>query len=73
MTELEQQLLTAFEELQSAYEKQQQEWLSASNALQAMFDYTSQENRNLRAQISSLSEQVSSLSEQVSSLSKRLR
>ena len=73
MTELEKQLLTAFEALQSAYEKQHQEWLDASNALQAMFEHTSRENRNLRTQISSLSEQVNSLSEQVSSLSERLR
>ena len=62
MTELEQQLLTAFEALQSAYEQQHQEWQAAYGALQTMYERTSAETAALRHQVSGLADQVESLS-----------
>lgn len=62
MTELEQQLLTAFEALQSAYEQQHQEWQAAYGALQTMYERTSAETAVLRQQVSGLADQVESLS-----------
>lgn len=62
MTELEQQLLSAFEQLQSSYELQQQEWQQACSSLQTMYERTSAETAALRQQVTSLSEQVENLS-----------
>ena len=68
MTELEQQLLFAFENLQSQHEKQHKDFVTAYNNLAQMFDTTSKENATLRKQVSSLSDQVNNLSTQLQQL-----
>ena len=44
MTNLERELLRAFEQLQSDYERQQKAWESAYESLQTMFEATSRDN-----------------------------
>ena len=65
MTDLERELLSAFESLQAAYEKQHQEWQSAYESLQAMFEATRRDNAALSLQVQRLSRQVNDLSEKV--------
>jgi len=65
MTDLERELLSAFESLQAAYEKQHQEWQSAYESLQAMFEATKRDNAALSLQVQRLSRQVNDLSEKV--------
>ena len=71
MTELETQLLSAFEQLQQDYAQQQTAWEAASSELQRMFGITQRENARLSEQVSNLSRQVQSLSEQLHRLSVR--
>ncbi|NMU33680.1 MbeD family mobilization/exclusion protein [Vibrio parahaemolyticus] len=71
MTELEQQLLTAFENLQSQHAKQHKDFVTSYNNLAQMFDTTSKENATLRQQVSNLSRQVESLSAHLLQLEKR--
>ncbi|MEZ8274214.1 MbeD family mobilization/exclusion protein [Vibrio splendidus] len=73
MTELEQQLLSAFDSLQSQHEKQHNDFVTSYNGLVQMFETTSKENNELRQQVSNLSRQVSNLSRQVESLSAHLQ
>lgn len=68
MTELEQQLLNAFENFQSQHEKQHKDFVTAYNNLAQMFDTTSKENATLRQQVGNLSEQVNILSTQLQQL-----
>ncbi|ELI8129948.1 MbeD family mobilization/exclusion protein [Yersinia sp. 2544 StPb PI] len=68
MTELETQLLSALEQLQSESAQHYQDWESAFGELQQMYDTTRQENAQVRLEIRSLSSQVSSLSEQLQRL-----
>ncbi|MEZ8582957.1 MbeD family mobilization/exclusion protein, partial [Vibrio splendidus] len=62
MTELETQLLNAFEQLQTQHEKQHNDFVTSYNGLVQMFESTSKENNELRQQVSNLSRQVESLS-----------
>ncbi|EPB3261833.1 MbeD family mobilization/exclusion protein [Salmonella enterica] len=71
MTELETQLLSAFEQLQQDYAQQLNAWEAASSELQRMFGITQQENARLSERVSDLSRQVQSLSEQLRRLSAR--
>ncbi|MDZ5641843.1 MbeD family mobilization/exclusion protein [Enterobacter sp. A103] len=71
MTELETQLLSAFEQLQQDYAQQLSAWEAASSELQRMFGITQQENARLSERVSDLSRQVQSLSEQLRRLSVR--
>lgn len=71
MTELETQLLNAFEQLQQDYAQQLSAWEAASSELQRMFGITQQENARLSERVSDLSRQVQSLSEQLRRLSAR--
>ncbi|HCL5683397.1 TPA: MbeD family mobilization/exclusion protein [Citrobacter freundii] len=71
MTELETQLLSAFEQLQQDYAQQLNAWEAASLELQRMFGITQQENARLSERVSDLSRQVQSLSEQLRRLSVR--
>lgn len=71
MTELETQLLSAFEQLQQDYAQQLSAWEAASSELQRMFGITQQENARLSERVSDLSRQVQSLSEQLHRLSVR--
>ena len=71
MTELETQLLSAFEQLQQDYAQQLSAWEAASSELQRMFGITQQENAALSERVSDLSRQVQSLSEQLRRLSVR--
>lgn len=71
MTELETQLLSAFEQLQQDYAQQLNAWEAASSELQRMFGITQQENARLSERVSDLSRQVQSLSEQLRRLSVR--
>ncbi|MGL4756399.1 MAG: MbeD family mobilization/exclusion protein [Aeromonadaceae bacterium] len=71
MTELETQLLSAFEQLQQDYAQQLSAWEAASSELQRMFGITQQENARLSERVSDLSRQVQSLSEQLRRLSAR--
>ena len=66
MTDLERELLRAFEQLQAAYETQHREWESAYARLQAMFEATQRDNAALSDQVRRLSRQVNDLSEKVS-------
>lgn len=72
MTDLERELLRAFEQLQSDYSKQLQEWESAYASLQEMFEVTRQDNRALGEQVKHLGEQVLSLSRAKSERTERL-
>ncbi|ECT8956012.1 MbeD family mobilization/exclusion protein [Salmonella enterica] len=65
MTELETQLLSAFEQLQQDYAQQLNAWEAASSELQKMFGITQRENARLSEQVSALSQQVQSLSVQL--------
>lgn len=71
MTELETQLLSAFEQLQQDYVQQLSAWEAASSELQRMFGITQRENAALSERVSDLSRQVQSLSEQLRRLSVR--
>ena len=71
MTELETQLLSAFEQLQQDYAQQLSAWEAASSELQRMFGITQRENAVLSERVSDLSRQVLSLSEQLRRLSVR--
>lgn len=71
MTELENQLLTAFEQLQSEHDKQHQDFVKAYNGLARMFETTSAENQALQQSVSNLTGQVQSLSAQLQQLEKR--
>ncbi|WP_419206936.1 MbeD family mobilization/exclusion protein (plasmid) [Photobacterium leiognathi subsp. mandapamensis] len=71
MTELEQQLLSAFENLQSQHEKQHKDFAIAFKSLEKMFVTTSRENEALKSQVTNLSEQVSTLSIQLQQLEKQ--
>ncbi|HEJ9400058.1 TPA: MbeD family mobilization/exclusion protein [Proteus mirabilis] len=70
MTELERHLLTAFERLEKSYSEQLATLQYAQKSLQTMFERTSQENSQLKAQVSSLNEQVTNLSGQVQQLAR---
>ncbi|MEZ8724605.1 MbeD family mobilization/exclusion protein [Vibrio pomeroyi] len=71
MTELETQLLNAFEQLQTQHEKQHNDFVTSYNGLVQMFETTSKENNELRQQVSNLSRQVESLSAHLQQLEKR--
>jgi len=72
MTEMERQLLSALESLQTSYEQQQQAWQNSYSNLQRMFETTSQAlERNDRVCLN-LSNQVNALHEQVERLSSDL-
>ncbi|MEZ8481211.1 mobilization protein [Vibrio splendidus] len=71
MTELETQLLNAFEQLQTQHEKQHNDFVTSYNGLVQMFESTSKENNELRQQVSNLSRQVESLSAHLLQLEKR--
>ena len=71
MTELETQLLSAFEQLQQDYAQQLSAWEAASSELQRMFGITQRENAVLSERVSDLSRQVQSVSEQLRRLSVR--
>lgn len=74
MTEMEKQLLSALESLQTSYEQQQQQqaWQDSYSSLQRMFETTSQAlERNDRVCLN-LSNQVNGLYEQVERLSNDL-
>ncbi|MEZ8578087.1 MbeD family mobilization/exclusion protein [Vibrio splendidus] len=71
MTELETQLLNAFEQLQTQHEKQHNDFVTSYNGLVQMFETTSKENNELRQQVSNLSRQVESLSAHLLQLEKR--
>ncbi|MDF4861992.1 MbeD family mobilization/exclusion protein [Vibrio parahaemolyticus] len=71
MTELETQLLNAFEQLQTQHEKQHNDFVTSYNGLVQMFETTSKENSELRQQVSNLSRQVESLSAHLLQLEKR--
>nr|CAB96961.1 MobD protein [Halomonas elongata] len=64
MTDLERELLSAFESLQAAYEKQHQEWQSAYESFRACSGHEARQ-RALSAQVTRLSKQVNDLSEKV--------
>ncbi|MEZ8170183.1 MULTISPECIES: MbeD family mobilization/exclusion protein [unclassified Vibrio] len=71
MTELEQQLLSAFDSLQNQHEKQHKDFVTSYNGLVQMFETTSKENNELRLQVSNLSRQVEILSAHLQQLEKR--
>ena len=71
MTELETQLLSAFEQLQAQHEKKHNDFVTSYNGLVQMFETTSKENSELRQQVSNLSRQVESLSAHLQQLEKR--
>ena len=61
MTNLEQQLLSAFDELSTQFDQQHQASQQAQSELLRMFETTSAENENLKRQVNELSEQVAIL------------
>uniref|UniRef100_UPI001144175D MbeD family mobilization/exclusion protein n=1 Tax=Vibrio harveyi TaxID=669 RepID=UPI001144175D len=70
MTELEKQLLNAFEQLQQQHETQHKAFANAYKDLEKMFNTTLKENATLRQKVSKLSEQVNGLSVQLLQLEK---
>ncbi|EKF6199538.1 MbeD family mobilization/exclusion protein [Salmonella enterica] len=68
MTEMEKQLLSALESLQTSYEQQQQAWQDSYSSLQHMFEATSQALTHSDLVCQHLSSQVESLSRNVSRL-----
>ncbi|EOW9458753.1 MbeD family mobilization/exclusion protein [Vibrio cholerae] len=73
MTELEQLLLNALEELQMQQDVRQSDLERALKSLDSMFLNVSSENASLREQVKILNKQVSNLSAQVSNLSGQLQ
>jgi len=78
MTEMERQLLSALESLQTSYAQQQQAWQDSYSNLQRMFETTSQAQEHsdrvchhLSGQVESLRQQVTSLNEAVNRLTRR--
>ena len=69
MTEMEKQLLSALESLQTSYEQQQQAWQASYSSLQHMFETTSQALERSDRVCQHLSSQVNSLRDQVENLS----
>ncbi|MBJ3234419.1 MbeD family mobilization/exclusion protein [Salmonella enterica subsp. enterica serovar Typhimurium] len=69
MTEMEKQLLSALESLQTSYEQQQQGWQASYSRLQHMFETTSQALERSDRVCQHLSSQVNSLRDQVENLS----
>jgi hypothetical protein len=65
MTEMEKQLLSALESLQTSYEQQQQAWQDSYSSLQHMFEATSQALTHSDRVCQHLSSQVESLRAQV--------
>lgn len=61
MTNLEQQLLSAFDELSNQFEQQHQVLHQAQLEWFRLFEITSAENKELRRQVNDLSEQVETL------------
>ncbi|EMV5316000.1 MbeD family mobilization/exclusion protein [Escherichia coli] len=72
MTEMEKQLLSALESLQTSYAQQQQAWQDSYSSLQRMFETTSQALERNDKVCLNLSNQVNGLYEQVERLSKDL-
>jgi hypothetical protein len=72
MTEMEKQLLSALESLQTSYEQQQQAWQDSYSSLQHMFEATSQALTHSDRVCQHLSSQVDSLRAQVESLSRNV-
>jgi flagellar capping protein FliD len=68
MTEMEKQLLSALESLQTSYEQQQQAWQDSYSSLQHMFETTSQALTQ-RQGVSALEQSGERLREQVERLS----
>ncbi|WP_289779841.1 MbeD family mobilization/exclusion protein [Zymomonas mobilis] len=60
MTELEQVLLNALENLQQRFDQQQKSLLHAQSELRQMFETTSTENTYLRQQVEILVERLNS-------------
>ncbi|CCS51106.1 TPA: MbeD family mobilization/exclusion protein [Salmonella enterica] len=69
MTEMEKQLLSALESLQTSYEQQLQAWQASYSSLQHMFETTSQALERSDRVCQHLSSQVNSLRDQVENLS----
>ena len=55
MTDLERELLSAFESLQTAYETQHREWQTAYERLVTMYEDTQRDNATLSDQVTHLS------------------
>ena len=72
MTELEKQLLSAFEALQSDYEQQHRAWQESYASLEIMFNVTRQEAESSRVAAERLTKQVQGLTQQVGGLSRQL-
>jgi len=72
MTEMERQLLSALESLQTSYAQQQQAWQDSYSNLQRMFEITSQALEHSDRVCQNLSNQVNGLYEQVERLSSDL-
>ena len=73
MTELEQQLVSAFEDLESEWQKQQSLSEKALQALRSSFEGTAEQNRALTEQVTSLALLCTRLSEQVQGLNKQVQ
>ena len=68
MTELEKQLLNAFDQLQTEHERQHQDFVTAYNGLVKMFETTSAEKWALKLHVDGLSENVRNLNVQLQQL-----
>jgi seryl-tRNA synthetase len=71
MTELEIQLLNAFEQLQTQHETQQNEFVMLYKDLVKRFEKSSEDNQRLKSSVSGLIEQVNSLTNQLQQLEKQ--
>ncbi|MFG0770225.1 MbeD/MobD family mobilization/exclusion protein [Vibrio plantisponsor] len=71
MTELEQQLLSAFEQLSEQQEKQQREFVTLYNDLAKRFSQSQQDNAKLQQSVSGLTVQVQNLAQQLQQLQRQ--
>jgi phage-related minor tail protein len=71
MTELEKQLLHAFEILERQHKEQHSEFVKLYNDLVTRFDQSSEENQRLKSSVSSLTMQVNNLTQQLQQLEKQ--
>ncbi|MBE3995243.1 hypothetical protein HJ131_22700, partial [Vibrio parahaemolyticus] len=70
-TELEKQLLHAFEVLERQHKEQHSEFVKLYKDLEKRFEQSSEENLRLQSSVSSLTMQVNNLTQQLQSLEKQ--
>jgi phage-related minor tail protein len=71
MTELEKQLLHAFEILESQHRERHNEFVKLYRDLEKRFEQSSEDNQRLKSNVSSLTMQVNNLTQQLQQLERQ--